>query len=68
MDGHSLFSEGRVIGYYRDSPIYDFIYICGARYEYAGLSISHAGALNPADLKSNEAFVEPGLLYRRAWN
>jgi hypothetical protein len=65
VDDLELFSEGRVIGYYWGRPIYDCVTICGIRYEYDGPARKGASASNIRELGSDEAYVEPGLLYRR---
>lgn len=66
VDDLELFTEGRVIGYFRGRPIYDHVKICGIRYEYDGLAREGSSASNIRKLGSDEAYVEPGLLYRRS--
>jgi hypothetical protein len=50
---------GRIIGKYKDKPIYDLIYINGRPFEYSGIT-------NEPPKYTGDAVIAPGLLYRQS--
>ncbi|MEC4720411.1 hypothetical protein RY831_14710 [Noviherbaspirillum sp. CPCC 100848] len=65
MDDLDGFHKGRVIGFYLDRPIYDYVLILGQRYEYRGLATQVDRKKENMGLSSNEAYLDPGLLYTK---
>jgi hypothetical protein len=55
----ALETTGKVVGRYRDAPIYGSLAFKGMRYEFAGV----VPPTYPRRIDENELYLEPGLLY-----
>lgn len=55
----ALDSTAEIIGRYRDTPIFASVVFKGMLYEFSGV----VSARYPAQIRANELYLEPGLLY-----
>lgn len=56
--------ENPVIGHYRDTPIYAWMYAGGVKMQFRRIACEDdTGSVPMSQLKDNECVVSPGLIY-----